>query len=41
VDQWYGPEATYFKVQADDGNIYILRCSADSGEWNLVSFRRA
>jgi len=24
-DQWYGPESTYFKVRAGDGNFYILR----------------
>lgn len=41
VDQWYGPEDTYFKVQADDGNLYILRHRTSSGEWNLESFRRA
>jgi hypothetical protein len=41
LDQWYGPEGTYFKVQADDGNFYILRRNAASGEWSLESFRRA
>lgn len=41
LDQWYGPEAMYFKVQADDGNFYILRRAAASGEWNLEAFRRA
>jgi hypothetical protein len=41
LDQWYGPEAMYFKVQADDGNFYILRRDAASGEWNLEAFRRA
>jgi len=25
LDQWYGPEDTYFKIRADDGNLYILR----------------
>ena len=25
LDQWYGPSDTYFKVRADDGNLYILR----------------
>jgi hypothetical protein len=41
LDQWYGPEDTYFKVQADDGNLYILRHQASSGDWSLESFRRA
>ena len=41
LDQWYGPEAMYFKVQADDGNFYILRKESAGGDWSLVSFRRA
>jgi len=42
VDQWYGPEHQFFKVRADDGNLYILRheTSVPEGEWELVSFRQ-
>jgi hypothetical protein len=42
LDQWYGPEEVFFKVRADDGNLYILRhfTSVADGEWELVSFRR-
>jgi hypothetical protein len=41
LDQWYGPEHAFFKVRADDGNLYILRhrTSAPDGDWDLVSFR--
>jgi len=42
LDQWYGPEHSFFKLRADDGNLYILRhqtCVPD-GEWELVSFRQ-
>lgn len=41
LDQWYGPEHEYFKLQADDANVYILahRTSVSDGEWKLVSFR--
>ena len=41
LDQWYGPEAQFFKVQADDDNLYVLRhCpSGDEDEWSLQSFR--
>lgn len=38
LDQWYGPDATFFKVRADDGNQYILRKAADD-EWSLEAFR--
>jgi hypothetical protein len=40
LDQWYGPEATYFKVRAGDGNDYILKYHAQSDEWSLESYRR-
>ena len=41
LDQWYGPEHVFFKLRADDGNVYILRhdTSVPDGEWELVSFR--
>jgi hypothetical protein len=25
LDQWYGPHDVFFKVKANDGNVYILR----------------
>ena len=40
VDQWYGPEAVFFKVRADDGNLYILRHRSAADEWSLESFRQ-
>jgi hypothetical protein len=41
VDQWYGPKCVFFKVRADDGNLYILRQdqSTPEGRWSLESFR--
>ncbi len=42
LDQWHGTDATYFRVQADDGNLYVLRHS-DTGQedrWTLESFRQ-
>ncbi len=43
VDQWQSPDATYFKVRSDDGNLYILRhlTSPQENTWTLESFRRA
>ena len=42
LDQWYGPESLFFKVRADDGNLYILRqqTSMPDGTWDLVSLRQ-
>jgi hypothetical protein len=41
IDQWYGPTDVYFKVRADEGNVYILRQdrSTSEGIWSLESFR--
>jgi hypothetical protein len=41
LDQWYGPNETFFKLRADDNNIYILRHKSDTDTWSLESFRRA
>jgi hypothetical protein len=43
LDQWYAPDDTFYKVRADDGNLYILRhqTPAQEGIWELVSFRKA
>ncbi len=42
LDRWYGPDDAFYKVRADDGNLYILRqeTSTPEGRWHLVSFRR-
>ena len=43
LDQWYGRDDEFFKVRADDDNLYILRheTSRPEGGWHLVSFRQA
>jgi hypothetical protein len=41
VDRWYDPEATYFKIRSDDGDVYILRHNERGDEWGLSSYRRA
>ena len=42
LDQWYGPHDAFYKVRADDSNLYILRreTSIPEGSWHLVSFRQ-
>src|SRR3954452_8487199 len=47
IEQWYGPEDAFFKVRADDGNIYVLRQtrrptsvrSSRSGKLSFVAVR--
>lgn len=43
LDQWYGQDNEFFKVRADDGNLYTLRheTSTPDGSWHLVSFRQS
>ncbi len=38
-DQWYTPDAVYFRVCADDGNIYVVGHHEATDEWTLESFR--
>ena len=40
-DQWYEPDAIYFRVRADDGNLYILRHDEPQDIWTLDAFRAA
>ena len=40
VDQWYGPDHAYFKVRADDSNLYLLKHCSDENEWSLEMFRQ-
>jgi hypothetical protein len=41
TDRWYDPEATYFRVRAEDGSTYVLRHSEAGDRWTLEAFRRA
>jgi hypothetical protein len=37
--RWYSPEASYFRVRADDGNYYVLRHDEAQDFWTLDGFR--
>jgi hypothetical protein len=39
-DRWQGPDYRYFKVTATDGDTYVLRHDASTGEWTLGAYRR-
>lgn len=39
LDQWYSPSARYFRVRADDGNLYVLKHDQPEDAWTLESFR--
>lgn len=40
-DQWYSPGAKYFRLRADDGNLYVLRHDERQDVWTLEGFRAA
>ena len=40
-DRWYSPGAIYFRVQADDGNFYVLCHDEGMDVWTLNAFRSA
>jgi hypothetical protein len=35
IEQWYGPDDSFYKVRADDGNVFLLRCSTSTGTWSI------
>ncbi|MGH9688841.1 MAG: hypothetical protein ACRD5K_17305 [Candidatus Acidiferrales bacterium] len=39
--QWHSPDATYFRVRANDGNYYVLRHDEGQDCWTLDGFRAA
>jgi hypothetical protein len=40
VDRWVSPQRRWFKVDADDGDVYVLRHDEATGQWDLAAFRR-
>jgi hypothetical protein len=41
VDRWYAPQQRWFRVDADDGDVYVLRHDEASGDWDIAAYRRA
>lgn len=40
VDRWFAPTQRWFKVDADDGHLYVLRHDEATGDWELAAFTR-
>ena len=38
LDAWFGRDHRYFKVQGDDGGLYIVRHDVLSGDWELTLY---
>ena len=41
LDRWIAPDHRYFRIKADNGDIYVLRSDDMKGEWTLGAFTRA
>lgn len=41
LDRWDGADHTYFKVVADDGNLYVIRHDLEENEWEMVLMEAA
>ena len=39
LDRWYGPDDLWFRVEAEDRGIYILRYRVADDCWTMESFR--
>jgi hypothetical protein len=39
VDRWFAPTLRWFKVDADDGGMYVLRHDEASGGWEISAYR--
>ncbi|MDM0108866.1 hypothetical protein QTH97_28255 [Variovorax sp. J22R24] len=38
VDRWFGPAQCWFRVEADDGHLYVLRWDEATQDWELAAF---
>lgn len=39
LDQWLAPDHRYFKLQGDDGDIYLVRHDVGADRWQLTMFQ--
>jgi hypothetical protein len=40
-DRWLSPDHRYFKLEGDDGDLYIVRHDPRQGLWELTFYRAA
>jgi hypothetical protein len=41
LDRWIATRHAYFKLKANDGDIYILRYDEDLAQWEMTLFQAA
>lgn len=40
TDRWFAPQQRWFRVDADDDSMYVLRHDEASGNWEIAAYRR-
>jgi hypothetical protein len=40
VDRWFGPATRWFRIDGDDGQLYVVRHDETSGAWELAALTR-
>ena len=40
VDRWFAPATRWFRIDGDDGQLYVVRHDEASGEWELAALTR-
>ena len=40
TDRWFAPRQRWFRVDADDDSMYVLRHDEASGNWDIAAYRR-
>jgi hypothetical protein len=40
VDRWFAPDQRWFRVDADDEQLYVLHHDRSTGEWDLAALTR-
>jgi hypothetical protein len=40
VDRWFAPTRRWFRIDADDEQLYVVRHDEATGEWELAALTR-
>ncbi len=40
LDRWFAPSQRWFRVDADDGHVYVLRHDELGEQWDVAAFTR-
>jgi hypothetical protein len=40
IDRWYTETHSFFRVEASDGQRYVLRLDLDEDSWELIMLER-